>query len=64
MPKPRYDHWGGLIKNELSFEEGEMWEIILGTWPVQIDWNFYDLQFDGKNFVFIGNNQSRLKELL
>lgn len=41
-----------------------MWEIILGTWPVQIDWNFYDLQFDGKNFVFIENNQSRLKELL
>ena len=59
MPKPLYDVWGGLVKNELSFEEREMWEVILGNWPVHIDWNFYDLQFDGKNFAFLANNQSR-----
>lgn len=65
MPKPLYDVWGGLIKNKPSFEEREMWAIILGNWPVQIDWNFYDLLFDGKNFAFIANNQSRLiKELV
>lgn len=59
MPKPRYDVWGVLIKNELSFEEEEMWNIILGSWPVHIDWNFYDLQFDGKDFTFLTDNQSR-----
>ena len=65
MPKPLYDVWGGLVKNELSFEEREMWEVILGNWPVHIDWNFYDLQFDGKNFAFLANNQSRkLDEIL
>ena len=62
MPKPLYDVWKGLIKNEHSFEERDMWEIILGNWPVQIDWNYYDLQFDGKNFAFLANKQSRLKE--
>ena len=64
MPKPLYDVWGGLIKKELSFEERDMWEVILGNWPVQIDWNYYDLQFDGKNFSFHANNHSRFKELL
>ena len=64
MPKPLYDVWKGLIKNEHSFEERDMWQVILGNWPVQIDWNYYDLLFDGKNFAFIANNQSRLKELL
>ena len=64
MPKPLYDVWKGLIKNEHSFEERDMWQVILGNWPVQIDWNYYDLLFDGKNFAFIANKQSRLKELL
>ena len=62
MPKPLYDVCGGLIKNELFFEERDMWQVILGNWPVQIDWNYYDLQFDGKNFAFLANDQSRLKE--
>ena len=64
MPKPHYDVRKGLIKNEHSFEERDMWQVILGNWPVQIDWNYYDLLFDGKNFAFIANKQSRLKELL
>lgn len=65
MPKPRYDVWGGLIKNDLSFEEKEMWEIILGGWPVHIDWNYYDLQFDGKDFTFLTYNQSlKLEKIL
>ena len=64
MPKPFYDVWKGLINNEHSFEERDMWQVILGNWPVQIDWNYYDLLFDGKNFAFIANKQSRLKELL
>ena len=62
MPKPLYDVWKGLIKNEHSFEERDMWQVILGNWPVQIDWNYYDLQFDGKNFALLANKQSRLKE--
>ena len=64
MPKLLYDVWGGLIKNKLSFEEREMWEIILGNWPVQIDWNYYDLQFDGKNFVLFTHNQSRKLDII
>ena len=64
MPKPLYDVWKGLIKNEQSFEERDMWQVILGNWPVQIDWNYYDLLFDGKNFAFIANKHSRFKELL
>jgi hypothetical protein len=59
MRKPIYDEWGKLIKNELSFEESDMWHVILGSWPVHIDWNFYDLQFDGKDFTFFTDNQSR-----
>lgn len=61
MPKPRYDVRGKLFKNELSFEEEEMWNIILGNWPVHIDWNFYDLQFDGNNFALNDENWNKIK---
>lgn len=60
-PKPLYDVWKGLVKTEICFDERDMWGVI-GNWPVQIDWNYYDLQFDGKNFAFLANNQSRLNE--
>ena len=64
MPKARYDLWGKLIKKELSFGEGELWEVIANNWSVRIDWSFYDLQFDGKNFAFLNNGQARLKETM
>lgn len=52
MPKPLYDGWGRLVKNEgvLYFDEREMWEIIVECWPIHINWDFYNLRFDGKNF--------------
>lgn len=56
MPKSLYDVGGGLVEKELSFEENDVWKMVLGVWPVQIDWNFYDLQFDGKNFVLLVTN--------
>ena len=51
---------GGLIKNELSFEEREMWGVILGNRSVRIDWNSYDPQFYGKNFAFLAKKVTSL----
>lgn len=59
MLQPCYDMFGRLTTHPAYFEEHEMWEIIMGVYPVDIDWNFYDLDFDGRDFVFHTENQSR-----
>jgi len=57
MPKPKQDAYGLLLKKEWCFDEKSMWEIVIGNWHVDIDWNFYDVQFDGHNFLFDTHNQ-------
>lgn len=57
------------IRNEkigsTCFDEHDMWGIALEVWPVDIDWGFYDVSFDGHNFSYDTSHQSlKLDEIL